>query len=107
MGIVKQQMLDDEANEELTSFLTELDEREELQGALSGIAKQAIAKGVPSLSEKQRDVVDKFVDHYKENRTCEMCSNGNVSGLMDYIEIEDTGICSMCQYDKDKYMNEE
>lgn len=106
MGFVKQQMLDDEAHAELVDFLKELDSRDELQGALSGIAKQAIGKGVRSLSDKQKAVIDSFVDNYRRNHTCEMCSNGNVSTLMDYIEIEDEGICSMCQYDRDKFMRE-
>lgn len=106
MGFVKQQMLDDEADGELIDFLKELDKRDELEGALSGITKQALGKGVRSLSTIQKAVIDGFVEKYRKNHTCEMCSNGNVSTLMDYIEIEDEGICSMCQYDRDKFMRD-
>ncbi len=99
-------MLKDEYDEDLRSFLEKLLERDELKGALQGIAKQVIAKGVKSMSEKQRSTVDSFVEGYKKNNECEMCSNGNVSALTDYIEIADEGICSMCQYDKEKYMKD-
>jgi hypothetical protein len=106
MGRAKEQMLRDEYDEDFTSFLKTLLEQDRLQGALQGIAKQAISKGVNSLSEKQKEVVDNFIEQYKEKNVCERCSNGNVSSLSDYIEIADDGLCSMCQYDREKYMRD-
>ena len=70
------------------------------------IAKQAAARGIDALSGRQRAVVDSFVEDYKNNHTCEMCVNGNMSIFMDYIEIEDHGICSMCRYDNERLMKD-
>ncbi len=106
MGRAKQQMMDDEVNDDLVEFLRILSEREELKGALNGIAKQVIAKGADSMSDKQQAVVEKFVEYYKSNNECQRCVNGNVSKLTDYIEIADEGLCPMCQYDKEQQMKD-
>jgi hypothetical protein len=104
MGRAKQKMMDDEVDDALIDFLKELSQRDELKGALNGIAKQVISKGVKSMSEKQKEVIDNFTTQYKRNHTCERCSNGNISVLSDYIHVADYGLCPMCQYDKEQYM---
>lgn len=106
MGQAKQHMMDKAANDELVDFLQMLLEREELAGALNGIAKQVTTQGSESMKDTQRSVVNNYVESYKLKHECEMCSNDNVSNLIDYIEIADEGICPTCQYDKEKFMNE-
>lgn len=106
MGIVKQQMFDDEINRDLEEFLKQLDSRDEISGAVLGIYKQLKTKGFESLSEPQRDTLDRFTENYKQKYVCEVCENGNVSSLLDYIEIADNGICPICEYDREKFMNE-
>ncbi|MDY3339547.1 hypothetical protein PG279_10220 [Riemerella anatipestifer] len=106
MGRVKQQMFDDEFNQDMEFFLKQLDEREEISGAVQGIYKQLRAKGFESLSKSQKNTLDKFTESYKKQNVCEVCENGNISSLTDYIEIADNGICSMCEYDREKFMSE-
>ena len=106
MGIVKQAMLDKDYDDELIDFLKKLLEKDELNGAIEGIAKQVIAKGVKSMSEKQTNVINEFVDSYRNQYECERCSNGNVSTLTDYIFIAENGLCPMCEYDREKYMQD-
>jgi len=54
-------------------------------------------KGIKALKGKQRPVIESFVDKYMENFECEICSNGNVNSLQDYMYIEEVGICSTCE----------
>ena len=67
-------------------------ERQELEGALNGIAQQVVTRCVRSMSEKQKAVVDALVTRYKKENVCEKYSNGNVSALSDYIFIADKGM---------------
>jgi len=103
--------MDEEAkkheNEMLVSFLKELDEREELQGAAAGIAKKIIDKGVNSITNNQKDVIYRIVENYKKYNTCEQCSNGNVYDLTDYIHIRyEGGLCPQCYNEREQFMNE-
>lgn len=108
MGQVKQRMFEEEHNADLTDFLKELIEREEIKDAALGIAKQVIDKGVDSMSEKQKSVIENVVDYYTKNVECERCLNGNVTTLTDYIFIKDNshGLCSMCEYDREQFMKD-
>lgn len=108
MGQVKQRMFEEENNADLTDFLKELIEREEIKDVALGIAKQVLDKGVDSMSEKQKNVIENFVDFYTKNVECERCSNGNVTALTDYIFINDNshGLCSMCEYDREQFMKD-
>jgi hypothetical protein len=106
MGQAKQQLLHQRENDELVEFLQALSTRGELIGAVEGITKQIVGKGIESLSYSQKKAIDDYVDGYKRKHECSVCQNGNVSSLSDYIEIADEGMCSMCQYDHEKFMKE-
>lgn len=106
MGRAKQSMLDNEENHDLIDFLKQLIETDEISGAASGIAKQVIDKGVDSMTEKQKSVIDNLVESYRKNNECEQCSNGNVSNLTDYLFIAENGLCPMCEYDRQKFMED-
>jgi FixJ family two-component response regulator len=106
LGRAKAAMMNIEDNQDLVDFLKTLLEQELFTDALAGIAKQATSKGIESLSERQRDVVDKFIENYKNRNVCEKCSNGNVSSLSDYIRMSEIGLCPMCEYDKERLMEE-
>lgn len=100
-------MFDNEQNDDLIDFLTQLLEQDELNGAVEGIAKQVIDKGVELMSEKQKSAIDGFVENYKSKFECERCSNGNVSSLSDYIFLSENDLCPMCESDREKFMNED
>jgi hypothetical protein len=106
MGQVKHAMEENEANGNLVEFLEELLRQDAFIGALQGIAKQAVGKGLKSLSPTQRDVVDKFVTGYKNAHECPRCSNGNVSSLTDLIFIAEKDLCPMCESDREKFMRD-
>ena len=106
MGRFKQSIFDNEHNQNLIDFLNILLDRDELKGAIEGITKQINGKGIESLTEHQKVVIENFANYYSTNYECEVCSNGNVSNYSDYIEISETGICPMCQYDKEKLMRD-
>ncbi|PCE62898.1 hypothetical protein [Sediminicola luteus] len=104
MGLVKQWMFDNEYNNSLTEFLRQLLENDQLTGAIEGITKQILDKGIASLKGAQRPVIESFVENYTRNIECERCSNGNLSELTDYLFIEENGLCPMCEYDREKFM---
>ena len=109
MGRVKQSMFDNEANDELIDFLSELITIDGIEDSvLLGIAKQVVDKGVDSMSEKQKYRIDSFVEKYKESNVCDRCVSGNIGSLTDYIFIADDsqGLCPSCRYDYDKVMAE-
>lgn len=106
MGQAKQWMMENEENNDLIEFLKTLDERDELSGTIAGITKQIIAKGVDSMSSKQEKAIDLFVNSYKNDHECEMCVDGNIGSLNDYIHIADEGLCPSCKYSKEKYMRD-
>lgn len=106
MGIVKQQMFDDEYNQQMKDFLSQLNERDELSGAVLGIYRQLITKGFKSLSELQNKTLKSFSESYSEQNTCSVCENGNIANLTDYIYVADEGICPMCEYDREKFMRD-
>lgn len=106
MGQAKKWMMENEYNEDLTVFLKQLLEKDQLSGAIEGITKQLIDKGVDSLKGAQKPVIDSFVENYTSKIVCERCSNGNVSVLTDYIFIDENGLCPMCEYDREKFMEE-
>ena len=108
MGIVKQRMFEEEYNNDLIDFLKEIIDREEIKDVALGIAKQVLDKGVDSMSEKQKNVIENFVEYYTKNIECERCSNGNVSTLTDYIFIQENshGLCSMCEYDREQFIKD-
>ncbi|MGQ1944648.1 hypothetical protein [Ornithobacterium rhinotracheale] len=106
MGRVKQLMFDEENNNDLTDFLKQLIDNEKITGTAYGIAKQVIDKGVNSMSKKQKSVIDKLVEKYENSYKCDMCLNGNVSSLTDYLYIAENGLCPMCEYDREKFMRD-
>ena len=106
MGRAKQSMLDNEENNDLIDFLKQLIETDEISGVANGIAKQVVDKGVDSMSEKQKSVIDNLVESYRKNNECERCSNGNVGSLTDYLFIAENGLCPMCEYDREKFMKD-
>lgn len=106
MGRAKQAMFDNENNDDLIEFLKQLIETEEITGVANGIAKQVIDKGVDSMSEKQKSVIDNLVDGYRKKNECKRCSNGNVDSLTDYLFIAKNGLCPMCEYDREKFMKD-
>lgn len=106
MGQAEQWIMENEYNGDLTEFLKQLLEKDELSGAIEGIAKQLIGKGVDSLKGAQKPVIDSFVKNYTSKIECERCSNGNVSTLTDYIFIDENSLCPMCEYDREKFMEE-
>jgi hypothetical protein len=108
MGIVNNAFDKDTGWTDLVEFLQELIVREEISNAALGIAKQIIGKGYNSLTEPQKNVINKTVDNYTKNINCELCDNDNVSNFMDYIFIQDNkwGYCSMCEYDRERFMEE-
>jgi hypothetical protein len=109
MGSVKQRMLEDFINLDLIDFLKLLITREEINGVALGIAKQVINKGVSSMSERQENVIKKFVESYIEKISCDRCSNGNVTNLTDYVFIKDNSnsFCPMCESDWENYMGKD
>lgn len=90
------------------SFLVELIRREELTGVALGIAKQAVTKGMESLSEKQSSVIQNAINNYIKDISCERCLNDNVDQLTDYIFIKENahGFCPMCEYDREKFFRD-
>ena len=104
MGQAKRQMEENEANGNLIEFLEELLKQDSLTGALEGIAKQVVDKGIESMTARQNEVIESFVEKFKKDHECDRCSNGNVTSLLDLIFIEENGLCPMCEYDKEKYM---
>ena len=105
MGQAKNKMIDDQINDDLSDFLKQLIDREELTGAtLNGIAKQVVSKGVNSLSVRQRAVLDNFITTYKTKNTCERCENDNINDLIDYIHVAEDGICPTCENDYERFM---
>ena len=106
MGRAKEAMMEDENNLGLIEFLEELITRDELEGTVAGITKQVIAKGVNSMSDKQKAVIDKFVEKYKLDYECDICLNGNINRLTDYFNVMEKGVCPMCEYDREKFMRD-
>lgn len=106
MGRVKQAMYEEEENNDLIDFLNQLIAREEITGAALGIAKQVVNKGVNSMTERQKSVIDNLTEGIKRNNICERCSNGNVSILTDYLYISENKLCPMCQYDEEQFMKD-
>jgi hypothetical protein len=106
MGQVKRSMEENEANGNLEEFLEEMLKQDAFNGALEGIAKQAVDRGINSLTSRQREVVDKFVHNFEEQNKCPRCSNGNVTSLTDLIYISENELCPMCDNDREKFMRD-
>lgn len=106
MGQVKRQMEEDEANGYTIEFLEELLRKDVLTGALEGIAKQVVDKGMNSMRGKQEEVLNSFIENFRKNHECERCSNDNVTSLTDLIYVEENGLCPMCDYDMEKFMRD-
>lgn len=110
MGRAKEKMMEDELlkhqNEELKDFFSKLLERKEIEDPLAGIAKQLIGQGYESLSPKQQQIVNKFIDGYKRSHSCDRCVNGNVSSLADYLHLADNPLCPTCEYDEQRFMED-
>lgn len=96
--------MDNAINDELVEFLKMLLERQELTGVIQGIAKQVTTRGVDSMTDTQRGIVNNYVQSYKSKNECNVCSNDNVSDLTDYIEIADEGVCATCQRNQEKFL---
>jgi hypothetical protein len=106
MGQAKKAMMENEENNDLIDFLTTLEERDELSGAVAGITKQIKTKGVNSMSQNQEKTINGFVEKYKQANDCEMCLGGNIGSLTEYIYINDYGLCPSCQHSKEKFMKD-
>ncbi|GAB3636738.1 hypothetical protein GCM10027422_23280 [Hymenobacter arcticus] len=106
MGQAKKIAMEQEEYSGVTEFLEELLRRHELNGALAGVAKQVIDKGPSSMSERQKEVMDGYIESYKSKYICSRCDNDNVTSLMDYTEIADEGMCYACQNDLEKIMRD-
>jgi len=106
MGQMKTRMMEDIENEDIIDFLSELVRREDISGAILGIAKQVISKGVSSMSMKQKAAIDSYIERYKKENECEVCININITSLNDYIYISDNGICPNCEYSRRKYFKD-
>ena len=107
--VFSEQVEEKELIRDLINFLSEILPKNELSGAQEGIAKKIVAEnGVNSLSEKQKQVIDGFIEYYKRQHTCTICKGYNVSNLNEYIEIADNkeGLCPTCQYDLEKLNKE-
>ncbi len=99
--------MDGSENErEITDFFEELLTRDELSGAIEGIAKQIVGKGEDSITGRQREVIDNYIQIYEKNNHCDRCSNGNVTCLTDLVYIADNKLCPMCDYDREKFMKD-
>ncbi len=105
MGYYKEKQLQDEANDDLKEFYRIALERVLLSPPVDGIALQMLDKGVHTLSNKQRYHIDNYVDNYT-NIKCKVCHNDNVASLCDFYDIHEIGLCPMCQYDKQKFMED-
>jgi len=106
MGQAKKQMMEEEKYSDVEEFLSALMSKDELNPALTGITKQIKSKGLKSLTENQRKAVDNLITFYENKHKCERCSNGNVSSLIDLIEVAENGLCSTCEYDREKFMRD-
>lgn len=106
MSYTKRILEENQYNQEVVDFLKKLLEEERLYGAIEGITKQILNKGIESLTGNQRPSIDSFIKDYISEITCEMCSNGNVSELKDYLFIEEEGLCPQCNYNKENYMRD-
>jgi len=96
--------IDEAYNNELIDFLEQLITREELESAAFGISKQVIDKGAKSMSPKQKYVINNLVENYKKKTECELCKDGNIGSLTDYIYIVDNGVCPTCKNADGKFM---
>ncbi|HRE77125.1 MAG TPA: hypothetical protein PLL09_04785 [Flavobacterium sp.] len=109
MGQAKKRMLELESENDLEDFLSQiLDSNIILHPAVSGIARQVLDKGVESMSERQKNVIDNFVNNFKNDHSCNGCVDGNIGSLTDYIYIFDNSdnLCPTCQNSWDKLMKE-
>lgn len=110
MGQAKKKMMEEEErmynNAELENFFEVLLEKETLSGAIEGIAKQLTTKGGDSLSEKQKEAIESYLEKYISKIECDRCMNDNVSSLSDFLFVEDNeyGLCPSCEYDREKFM---
>ena len=91
---------------DLVDFLEMASNTGEASDVLHGITKQVLNKGLNSLSDKQRIIVDNFVSEYTSNNICDSCRNDNVSSLTDYLFIAQDGRCPHCEAAYNKFMRE-
>ena len=97
MGQAKKQMMEDQINDEIVDFLESVIESDQIENSALGIAKQAIDRGMESLTEKQTFVIEKFIKDFKKENICKDCEGDNVDSLADYLEVADEGICFFCR----------
>lgn len=80
--------------DEMNSFLQQLIDGRYLEEPASGITKQAIGKGLDSLSVKQRGIFDKDVIGEYVTAKCPKCGDRLQWSEMFYIDRH--GICPRC-----------
>ncbi len=95
---------DDSYSQEVMDFLVEIVDREEISGNPLGIAKQALDRGIASLSTKQLNVIQRFIESYQNRNECDVCLNDNVNSFIDSIYVADFGTCAVCEEARNKFM---
>ena len=83
--------------DDISELLEDLVRYGHLYGAAEGIAKQVISRGLGSLSDKQREVFDKYIKqpYFKEH--CERC-HSSIPGSELYAAWENGGYCGWCSH---------
>ncbi len=95
MGGAKRQLEKDEAEGPLLDFAELLIERGMIEGAALGVAKQALDKGLDSLSDRQREVFNDHVIGDNRVEECDRCGNGIEDSEL--CEALDSGLCNYCE----------
>lgn len=78
-------------------FLESLTRNGHLEGAADGITKQVIARGVESLSEKQKYVFDNEVLANFVGGDCERCGS-DIPWSEKYAALDNGGLCDWCAH---------
>ncbi|MEL1244138.1 hypothetical protein AAEO56_07705 [Flavobacterium sp. DGU11] len=111
MGQAKKMLMEQEEQEltqnEFTEFFERLLVREYITNLnISGIAKHLTTKGYDSLSKDQLRVLQDFTAQFREKYECSQCYGTHMSGLLDYLEVLETGYCTICEIDRENYLRD-
>lgn len=91
--------------EDYNDFLQQLIDGGDIDGAAAGITKSAIAKGIESLSNKQRFVFDRDIAGDFSQPECERCG-GIIPWTEAYHHIHHEKWCSGCKHSWNKLKDE-
>lgn len=95
-------------DDDLPGYLQQLIDLDHLEGASAGIARQVIARGVDSLSVKQRYIFEMEVvkPHFRA-----YCEHGSCSiplcEMYEAIHGDANGMCNYCAHMHEKAMRED